>query len=70
MKSENAIPHTQETYEIPVTTKEDPTYEMLSHEMPSSTNNYYESVGNSSVDNTMMYDVPKPQASYRVGHFK
>ena len=48
---------------------------MLSHEMPSSTNNYYESVASSTIDNTMIYDVPetRPQVSshpYRVGHLK
>ena len=78
-KSENSIPdHTPETYEIPVTAKEDPTYEMMSNKTPSmNTNNYsnYASLSVSTTDNSTIYDVPetRPQVSshpYKVGHFK
>ena len=91
-KSENSMPRTQETYyenqartyenqviyENQVTTKEDPTYEMISNEIPSiNTHNYsnYTSLSISTTDNSTIYDVPetRPQVSscpYKVGHFK
>ena len=62
----------QETIESPVTIKEDPLYEMMSNEVPKTTNIYYSTTANSNVD--MIYEVPEtgPQVSsrpYRVGHF-
>uniref|UniRef100_A0A1X7SQ82 Uncharacterized protein n=1 Tax=Amphimedon queenslandica TaxID=400682 RepID=A0A1X7SQ82_AMPQE len=72
----NSIPQIQEANDIPVTTKEDPVYEMMNNDIPSlNTNNYYEAVAISTItDNSMVYDVPgtKPQVSsypYKVGHF-
>ena len=50
---------------------------MISHEIPSSTNNYsiYTSLNISTTDNTTIYDVPetRPEVSsrpYKVGHIK
>ncbi|XP_019853608.1 PREDICTED: uncharacterized protein LOC109582950 isoform X2 [Amphimedon queenslandica] len=58
---DNSIPdQTPETYEIPVTTKENPSYEMISSDIQSINNNYYETV---SISSTTTYDVPRPQAS-------
>ncbi|XP_019853609.1 PREDICTED: uncharacterized protein LOC109582951 [Amphimedon queenslandica] len=80
-RSKNSIPdHTPETYEIPITTKEDPAlYEMINNKIPSiNTNNYsnYTSLSVSTTDNSTIYDIPetsRPQVSscpYKVGHFK
>ncbi|XP_019860113.1 PREDICTED: uncharacterized protein LOC109588379 [Amphimedon queenslandica] len=61
----------QETVESPVTIKEDPFYEMMSDEIPNTTNNYYFTSTSSNVD--MIYEIPEtgPQVSshpYRVGY--
>uniref|UniRef100_A0A1X7SLP4 Uncharacterized protein n=1 Tax=Amphimedon queenslandica TaxID=400682 RepID=A0A1X7SLP4_AMPQE len=78
-RSNKSIPHhTSETYEIPVTTKENPTYEMINNEMPSTNTNEYSNYTSLSVgttDNSTVYDAPetKPQVSShpnKVGHFK
>uniref|UniRef100_A0A1X7T4V8 NIDO domain-containing protein n=1 Tax=Amphimedon queenslandica TaxID=400682 RepID=A0A1X7T4V8_AMPQE len=59
-RSNNSISnHTPEAYEIPVTTKKNLSFEMISNEIPSTNKNYYETVVNS----TTTYDVPRPQAS-------
>uniref|UniRef100_A0A1X7THC2 NIDO domain-containing protein n=1 Tax=Amphimedon queenslandica TaxID=400682 RepID=A0A1X7THC2_AMPQE len=51
-KSENSIPHTQEiSYENQVATKEDPTYEMISNEIPSINTNNYTSLTITTTDN-------------------
>ncbi|XP_019853615.1 PREDICTED: uncharacterized protein LOC109582957 isoform X1 [Amphimedon queenslandica] len=71
--------YTQENYEIPVITKENPTYDMMSNKIPSSiTNSYYETVASSTTTdacNSAIYYVPetRPQVfsrPYKVGHFK
>uniref|UniRef100_A0A1X7U2M9 NIDO domain-containing protein n=1 Tax=Amphimedon queenslandica TaxID=400682 RepID=A0A1X7U2M9_AMPQE len=73
-RSENFMqPRTQqETVEIPVTIKENPFYEMMSDEVPNTTNNYYSTSTSSNVD--MIYEIPEtgPQVSshpYRVGYY-
>ncbi|XP_019853616.1 PREDICTED: uncharacterized protein LOC109582957 isoform X2 [Amphimedon queenslandica] len=60
-KSDNSIPdHTSETYEIPFTKKEDPTYEMINNKILSTDNcNNYTSLSVSTIDNSTIYDVPE-----------
>ncbi|XP_019859600.1 PREDICTED: uncharacterized protein LOC109587818 isoform X2 [Amphimedon queenslandica] len=77
-RSDNSIPdHTPETYEIPVNTKENPTYDMINNEIPSTNANYsnYTSLSISTTDKSTVYDVPetRPQVSscpYKVERFK